>query len=363
MKVHKASIPWLMAGGRALLGPVLVLGERCGWSGFALASLVITALLSDIFDGILARRWRCDTAGVRLFDSMADTGFYLCVAITLWLRFPLIWQENAILLGAVFWLEALRFGLDFAKYGKPASYHSYLAKTWGLVMALAVIASFASASNACLPIALALGVASNLEGLAMSLMLPLWRKDVKTLAAAWRIRSDMTGSPMRPSPGRGPATVVTAVLLALLAGATQALALDHNQAVYIGGSAAVGSDTPGALDTTSPTTLFFRYRNPDGTAGQIGIDYAAIRNAYMANEATHHLGVAPAIAVGLLAARRHRHFVTITWADPADIAQVAEIEVSGQDQTSLMAVLRARMRPPCERMRTQCAQSRPTPTR
>jgi hypothetical protein len=230
-------------------------------------------------------------------------------------------------------------------------------------MALAVIASFASASNACLPIALALGVASNLEGLAMSLMLPLWRKDVKTLAAAWRIRSDMTGSPMRPSPGRGPATVVTAVLLALLAGATQALALDHNQAVYIGGSAAVGSDTPGALDTTSPTTLFFRYRNPDGTAGQIGIDYAAIRNAYMANEATHHLGVAPAIAVGLLAARRHRHFVTITWADPAGIAQVAEIEVSGQDQTSLMAVLRARMRPPCERMRTQCAQSRPTPTR
>jgi hypothetical protein len=54
MKLRKESIPWAMAASRALLGPVIIVGERCGWSGVALASVVVTALLSDIFDGVLA---------------------------------------------------------------------------------------------------------------------------------------------------------------------------------------------------------------------------------------------------------------------------------------------------------------------
>jgi phosphatidylglycerophosphate synthase len=205
-KLGRQSIPWAMAAGRALLGPVLVVGEQCNWSGLAVASLVITALLSDIFDGVLARRWHCDTPGVRLFDSMADTAFYLCVAVALWLRYPGIWHDNALLLGGLLSLEALRFVLDFAKFGKPASYHSYLAKTWGLVMAIAVVAVFASLHlHALLPVALLLGIAANLEGLAMSITLPLWRKDVKTFAAARRIRLELrqptTSQPDRVTPG------------------------------------------------------------------------------------------------------------------------------------------------------------------
>jgi CDP-diacylglycerol--glycerol-3-phosphate 3-phosphatidyltransferase len=77
---RREQIPWMMAAGRAALGPVLIAGEACGWNGLALASMVLTALQSDIFDGVLARRWGCDTGGVRLFDSMADTVFYLCAA-------------------------------------------------------------------------------------------------------------------------------------------------------------------------------------------------------------------------------------------------------------------------------------------
>src|SRR5438874_5417232 len=171
--LRRQSIPWAMAAIRALLGPVLIVGDRCEWSCATLASLVLAALLSDIFDGVLARRWHCDTAAVRLFDSMVDTVFYLCVALALWLGQPRIWHDNALLLGGLLSLEALRFVVDFAKFGKPASYHSYLAKTWGLVMATAVIVTFASASaSRMLPIALGLGVVTDLEGLAMSVMVP-----------------------------------------------------------------------------------------------------------------------------------------------------------------------------------------------
>jgi phosphatidylglycerophosphate synthase len=187
---NKRYIPWAMAAGRALLGPVLIAGAELGWNGMAMAGLVVAALLSDIYDGVLARRWGCDTAGVRLFDSMADTVFYLCTAIALWVSQPQLWRSYGWWLAVLLGMEAVRFGFDFVKFGKPASYHSYLAKMWGLVMAVAVVAAFAMGRGSVLiPVALGMGILCDLEGLAMSVLMPLWRKDVKTLAEAWRIRA------------------------------------------------------------------------------------------------------------------------------------------------------------------------------
>jgi hypothetical protein len=294
---------------------------------------------------------------------MADTAFYLCVAVTLWSREPRIWHENALLLATLLSLEAIRLVLDFAKFGKPASYHSYLAKTWGLIMAIAVVAVFASSrAHALLPVALLLGIACNFEGLAMSLMLPAWRKDVKTLAAARRIRQELNlliETPSRPPTRRPAVAVISAALLIVLFSPTLALALEPGQAVYIGGSAAIAADTPGTMDTTSSPTLFFRYKKPDGNVGDIGIDYSAIKTAYANNEVRHHLGVAPAIAVGLLAARQRRYFVTLAWTDKEGTPQAAKIEISKRDQDTLMAVIHARMPQPCQRTPSPCA--RPAP--
>jgi CDP-diacylglycerol--glycerol-3-phosphate 3-phosphatidyltransferase len=179
-----------MAVARAALGPVLIAGALCAWNPLTLAGTVVVALLSDIFDGVLARRWGSDTPGVRLFDTMADTVFYLCTAVALWIAHPDALRHNARMLAVLMLLEGARLGVDLTKFGKPASYHSYLAKTWGLVMAIAVTATFVTPrGTVLLPIALGLGIACNLEGLAMSVILPLWRKDVKGLRAAWRIRS------------------------------------------------------------------------------------------------------------------------------------------------------------------------------
>ena len=189
MSFRKDQIPWVMAAGRAMLGPLMVAGQACGWNGLTMAAMIVLALVSDIFDGVLARRWKCDTAAVRLFDSMADTVFYLSVAVALGMGHRPVLRKHAWLLGGLLSLEAARFAFDFAKFGKPASYHSYLAKTWGLVMAVAVTATFATGGGGWLiATALVLGIACNVEGLAMSCVLPDWTRDVKTLSAALRIR-------------------------------------------------------------------------------------------------------------------------------------------------------------------------------
>jgi CDP-diacylglycerol--glycerol-3-phosphate 3-phosphatidyltransferase len=186
-------IPWCMASARMALGPVVLIGERCNWSGSGLAALVITALLSDIFDGVLARRWKTDTAGLRLFDSMADTVFYVFVGVALWVGPSPALRENAPLLVALLGFEVIRYMVDFAKFGKPASYHSYLAKSWGLVMAVAVVVAFAMGGGGVLiAVSLALGLLCNAEGLAMSLVLPQWKRDLTGIGAAVRLRKEWT---------------------------------------------------------------------------------------------------------------------------------------------------------------------------
>ncbi len=62
----KQWIPWTIAAGCVGQGPVVMLSERCGWNGGALAVIVLAALVSDIFDGVLAQQWKTDTATLRV---------------------------------------------------------------------------------------------------------------------------------------------------------------------------------------------------------------------------------------------------------------------------------------------------------
>lgn len=188
----KRVIPWGLIVLRALGCPLIVLGARRGWSGGWLGVVVVAALLSDIYDGILARRWGGETPVLRLSDSLADTIFYLGVVFALWLREPLVLLGNWKLFLVLLSLEGARYVFDLWKFGKTASYHSYLAKAWGLLIAVAVVGVFSfNRLQWMIWVALAFGIVVNLEGLAMSLMLPRWNNDVKTLGRAWELRKSM----------------------------------------------------------------------------------------------------------------------------------------------------------------------------
>jgi phosphatidylglycerophosphate synthase len=186
------AVPWGLIVLRVLGCPVIVLGARRGWSGGWLGAIVVVALLSDIYDGVLARRWGNETARLRVSDSVTDTFFYLGVLAALWMRDPQVLRGNWRWLVALLGFEAFRYVFDFWKFGKVASYHSYLSKAWGLLIAVAVVGVFSfDGLRWLIVVALVWGVVVNVEGLAMSLMLPRWKNDVKTLGRAWEIRKSM----------------------------------------------------------------------------------------------------------------------------------------------------------------------------
>jgi CDP-diacylglycerol--glycerol-3-phosphate 3-phosphatidyltransferase len=357
MNFRKEHIPWLMAAGRVVLGPILIAGAECGWNGLTLAGFVVAALVSDIYDGVLARRWGSDSAGVRLFDSMADTVFYLCTAVALWFWEPQLWRSFGGLLVLLLGMEAVRFGVDFVKFGKPASYHSYLAKLWGLVMAVAVIGVFAMhRGSALVAVALGMGILCNLEGLAMSLVMPVWKNDVKTLAEAWRVRRGMLrcrGAVRAQRRWREQRRVIFTAFLGMVMGAvfvTRAFAVDAGQTAYTGGTLRVPKGTIGALDTTSPTALVFRY----GGASEVAIDYRNISNFEYTSHVAHHLGLLPFIVTGLVRARERKHFLSIRYKDSSDVVQAVVFEVPKSDPRVLLEVLRGRSPQVCAVQKFRC---------
>ena len=337
----KRRIPWMMTGMRAVLGPVLMIAELSGFGGATLAWMVLTALLSDIFDGVLARRWNCDTAAVRLFDSMADILFYICCAAALWLSRPQLTRSFVVPIALIISLEALKFVFDFVKFGKPTSYHSWLAKTWGLILAITVVMSFATHQMLALQIAwwiaVAVGILYCFEGLAISLLMPEWRHDLKTLWHAWKIRRQILADRDNARFARLIDTVVVTMFILI---AATAHAASIPSVTFIGGTVpGVATGTTGTLDTGTDQIEFIFYR----TGTSLAIPYAQIQNFSYREKSAMSVGVVPSLLfIGFLHPELRRHILSITYLDPSGSKQVAIFEVPKQARDTLPVILQER---------------------
>jgi phosphatidylglycerophosphate synthase len=175
-------IPVSLTALRAVLAPALLVIAYRGGSHFAFGLCLLAAFLSDVFDGILARRLGVATPSLRRLDSAVDTLFYLSALFCMWHfhRQALLSRVGALLALAV--LEALRYLFDWLKFRREASYHMWSSKLWGLALFVAFFSLLALGSdNVTISIAIYVGILADLEGLAISWLLDTWQADVPTL--------------------------------------------------------------------------------------------------------------------------------------------------------------------------------------
>lgn len=129
-----------------------------------------------------------------------------------------------------------------------------------------------------------------------------------------------------------------AAICLLLVIAVPAGAVEDGQVMYTGGTVpALQAGVLGRLDTTSESALSFEY-----AGSKLAIPYARIDSYKYYEQVARHLGVLPAIAVGLVKRRQQRHFFQIGYRDESNLSQVAVFEVSKQMPQTLLAVLLAR---------------------
>jgi CDP-diacylglycerol--glycerol-3-phosphate 3-phosphatidyltransferase len=187
-------IPWLLVWFRLLLAPIFPAAYFLGANGWLYVAVLLFGILSDIFDGVLARRWNCSTPALRRMDGNIDTIFYGLAGITavfLHRAYLAPWRTALAILFGLMVAENL---INIFKYGRQPSYHMYSGKLWGIALVTALIGVFLDHPSAwALALMIALGIYNSLEDIIASLILPTPMTDIATVFHAVRITRKARG--------------------------------------------------------------------------------------------------------------------------------------------------------------------------
>jgi phosphatidylglycerophosphate synthase len=184
-------LPIYLIALRFLLAPVMIyLGYFYKTtSGRLIVFLLIVGLLSDIFDGIIARKQKMSTAILRRLDSQTDMIFWVSAGFTAWLIWPEVIKANHLVIYILFGMEALCYLISFLKFGKETCLHAYLSKLWGLTLLAAFIDLILNGHAGFLfYLCLITGIISHLDRILITLLLPTWQHDVPSTYHAWLVR-------------------------------------------------------------------------------------------------------------------------------------------------------------------------------
>jgi len=179
------NIPNLLSYFRIISAPFLLLA---GWFGmpdlfFMLFGLM---LLSDVLDGFIARMLdQTSPLGARL-DSYGDIVTYLSTPLAAWWLWPDMMKEELYYIIAAIIIYVLPAFFSLAKFGKLASYHTWITKASAVLMSAGVVV-FLGFENALLfHIAVYFLLIEMVENIAITIILSEQKSDIHSLWHAWR---------------------------------------------------------------------------------------------------------------------------------------------------------------------------------
>lgn len=183
----RARIPLGLTLLRALLGPAMLAAAVYDPNRILFGVCLTLAFLSDVFDGVIARRLKVATPGLRRLDSLVDTIFYACATLAAWKLYPAALGAHTKSIVALIALELTRYVVDWVKFRRAASYHMWSSKLWGLLLFIAFFALLVfGRAGWVFSVAIYAGIVTDIEGLAISLVLSESRTDVASIVHALR---------------------------------------------------------------------------------------------------------------------------------------------------------------------------------
>lgn len=191
----KKNIPFALIILRLVLGLLLLLFywlkvDHFKW--YAISFLVI-GLLSDIFDGIIARRLAVSTALLRRWDSSVDLLFFACITWASYLSCPQFFTDHATLILILVGSEIVTYIISFVKFKKEIATHSIGAKVWTLFLfAFLVELLLHCQSTILFQLTIWLGLLTRLEIIAIILTLRNWSNDIPSIYHAIQLRKGKT---------------------------------------------------------------------------------------------------------------------------------------------------------------------------
>lgn len=181
------SIPLALTIFRICSAPVLIVLAALRQERWFIG-LAVAALLSDVLDGALARRLGASSETGRLLDSWAD----LLIALVAFVGATLLWPDTMR-------REALYFALVLAalvmpnayallRFHRLLGYHTISAKGSGALLSVGAVLLFVGITPVVFRIAAVVELLVAAEYIAISLLLPNWTGEMKSVWHAWKTR-------------------------------------------------------------------------------------------------------------------------------------------------------------------------------
>ncbi|MBK1897766.1 CDP-alcohol phosphatidyltransferase family protein [Chryseobacterium paridis] len=184
-------LPYILITIRFFIAPTVLLfsylkGEE---SRSLILVLMYIGLLTDIFDGIVARKTGVSSEKLRRLDSQTDLIFWLSLGFSSYILNPELIKNEWTGILLIFIMEALCYIISIWKFGKETCTHAFLAKMWGLslLIAFTYLIGFQEIGWA-FYLAIGLGLISHIDVILIILLLPKWEYDVPSSYHAWKIR-------------------------------------------------------------------------------------------------------------------------------------------------------------------------------
>ena len=119
-------IPHLLIYSRVVIGLVIILLAMypVAYSRQWIIFLIAVGLLTDIFDGIIARRMGISSERLRRLDSSVDQVFWVMVLIATCIISPLFYQLHLQQILLLLGVEAFTYLLCFVRFRKEVATHA-----------------------------------------------------------------------------------------------------------------------------------------------------------------------------------------------------------------------------------------------
>lgn len=187
----KNNIPYFLIYTRLVIGFFLLLLSFFKMELYHIVAipLLVIGLLTDIFDGIIARKLKISNERLRRLDSNVDQVFFITVALATYFQCSFFFMANKYWLFVLIGFEVLTYLVSYVKFKKEIATHSIGAKIWTLILFATLVQLIYQCDSVFLfQLCFWLGILTRIEIILIILILKKWTNDVPSIFAALKLR-------------------------------------------------------------------------------------------------------------------------------------------------------------------------------
>tara|TARA_B100000678_G_scaffold115582_1_gene96726 strand:- start:16053 stop:16655 length:603 start_codon:yes stop_codon:yes gene_type:complete len=177
-------IPYILIYSRIVFAILIVLLLSFSFVGCDnwVVGLMVLAILTDVFDGIIARQIGVSSERLRVLDSNVDQFFWLVTIVSVFYNSKEFILSEILWIGIIVFLELSTYIVSYFKFRRTIATHSILAKFWTISLLIFLI-DLVLHNQSFYPFifCVVLGIISRIEILLITLRLKQWVTDVPSI--------------------------------------------------------------------------------------------------------------------------------------------------------------------------------------